>query len=90
MNIDGYYDGLLGLFDKGVEEGFISPSSRTIVVSATSAAELINKLEVLLVLALILALLLPSLTSKFNSSIAIYTKNECDASNDLRLNPIKY
>ncbi|EXC34511.1 hypothetical protein L484_019108 [Morus notabilis] len=45
LNVDGYYDGLLGLFDKGVEEGFINPSSRTIVVSATTAAELINKLE---------------------------------------------
>ena len=46
LNIDGYYDGLLGLFDKGVEEGFINPSSRTIVVTATTSAELINKLEV--------------------------------------------
>ncbi|PON98057.1 Cytokinin riboside 5'-monophosphate phosphoribohydrolase [Trema orientale] len=45
LNIDGYYDGLLGLFDKGVEEGFIRPSSRTIVVSATSSADLISRLE---------------------------------------------
>lgn len=46
LNIDGYYDSLLGLFDKGVEEGFINPSSRTIVVSATTSADLISSLEV--------------------------------------------
>lgn len=50
LNVDGYYDGLLGLFDKGVEEGFINPSinpsSRTIVVSASTASELLNLLEV--------------------------------------------
>ncbi|XP_062079360.1 cytokinin riboside 5'-monophosphate phosphoribohydrolase LOG8-like [Humulus lupulus] len=45
LNIDGYYDNLLGLFDKGVEEGFIKPFSRSIVVSATSSAHLITKLE---------------------------------------------
>lgn len=47
LNIDGYYDCLLGLFDKGVEEGFIKPSARNIVISATTAKELLEKMEVL-------------------------------------------
>ncbi|GLT82440.1 hypothetical protein SLE2022_008090 [Rubroshorea leprosula] len=45
LNIDGYYDSLLGLFDKGVEEGFINPSARSIVISADNARELIQKME---------------------------------------------
>lgn len=48
LNIDGYYDCLLGLFDKGVEEGFIKPSARNIIISATSPKELLEKMEVLL------------------------------------------
>lgn len=46
MNIDGYYNSLLALFDKGVEEGFIENSARNIVVLADSPDQLINKLEV--------------------------------------------
>lgn len=45
LNIDGYYDCLLGLFDKGVEEGFIRHSARNIVISAKTAQELIEKME---------------------------------------------
>ncbi|XP_059278592.1 putative cytokinin riboside 5'-monophosphate phosphoribohydrolase LOG9 isoform X2 [Lycium ferocissimum] len=45
LNIDGYYDCLLGLFDKGVEEGFIKPSARNIVISAKTAKELLVKME---------------------------------------------
>ncbi|KAL3850384.1 hypothetical protein ACJIZ3_012266 [Penstemon smallii] len=45
LNIDGYYDSLLGLFDKGVEEGFIKLSARNIVISANTASELIMKME---------------------------------------------
>ncbi|KAJ8760074.1 hypothetical protein K2173_010930 [Erythroxylum novogranatense] len=47
LNVDGYYDSLLGLFDKGVEEGFIRPSARNIVISANNAQELIQKMEVI-------------------------------------------
>lgn len=50
LNIDGYYDCLLGLFDKGVEEGFIKPSARNIVISATSPKELLEKMEVLVLI----------------------------------------
>ncbi|KAK4440434.1 Cytokinin riboside 5'-monophosphate phosphoribohydrolase LOG8 [Sesamum alatum] len=45
LNTDGYYDSLLGIFDKGVEEGFIKQSARNIVISAKTAAELIEKME---------------------------------------------
>lgn len=45
LNVDGYYDGLLALFDKGVEEGFIEDSARHIMVLADTAEELIKKME---------------------------------------------
>ncbi|XP_044479325.1 cytokinin riboside 5'-monophosphate phosphoribohydrolase LOG8-like isoform X2 [Mangifera indica] len=45
LNIDGYYDCLLRFFDKGVEEGFIKPSDRSIIISAKTARELIQKME---------------------------------------------
>lgn len=45
LNVDGYYNCLLALFDKGVEEGFIKPSARHIVVSAPTAKELIASIE---------------------------------------------
>ncbi|KAG5048278.1 hypothetical protein JHK85_009381 [Glycine max] len=46
LNVDGYYNCLLALFDNGVKEGFIKPCARNIVVSATSAKELMMKMEV--------------------------------------------
>lgn len=45
LNVEGYYNSLLTLFDKGVEEGFIKESARHIVVSADTATELIKKME---------------------------------------------
>ncbi|KAA8515673.1 hypothetical protein F0562_018716 [Nyssa sinensis] len=45
LNVDGYYNSLLALFDKGVEEGFIEDSERHIIVSADIAEELIKKME---------------------------------------------
>ncbi|OMO57840.1 Cytokinin riboside 5'-monophosphate phosphoribohydrolase LOG [Corchorus olitorius] len=45
LNVDGYYDCLLGLFDKGVEEGFIEASARNIVISAMNAQDLFLKME---------------------------------------------
>ncbi|XP_059651859.1 cytokinin riboside 5'-monophosphate phosphoribohydrolase LOG1-like [Cornus florida] len=45
LNVDGYYNSLLALFDKGVDEGFIDDSARHIVVSADTAEELIKKME---------------------------------------------
>lgn len=45
LNVDGYYNSLLALFDKGVEEGFIEDSARRIVVIAETAEELMKKME---------------------------------------------
>ncbi|CAL5426519.1 hypothetical protein ACSBR2_033021 [Camellia fascicularis] len=45
LNVDGYYNSLLSFIDKAVEEGFISPSARHIIVSAPTARELVQKLE---------------------------------------------
>ncbi|XP_057978623.1 cytokinin riboside 5'-monophosphate phosphoribohydrolase LOG1-like [Malania oleifera] len=45
LNVAGYYNSLLTLFDKGVEEGFIEGSARQIVISAETAADLIKKME---------------------------------------------
>ncbi|CAN6457047.1 unnamed protein product [Victoria cruziana] len=45
LNVDGYFDALLALFDNGVVEGFIRPDARHIVVSAPTAEELVQKME---------------------------------------------
>ncbi|KAJ8750624.1 hypothetical protein K2173_015801 [Erythroxylum novogranatense] len=45
LNVDGYYNNLLALFDNGVEEGFIKPGARHILVSASTAKELLDKME---------------------------------------------
>lgn len=45
LNVDGYYNSLLGLFDNGVKEGFIKPGARDIVLSAPTAKELMEKME---------------------------------------------
>ena len=44
--MDGYYNSLLTFIDQAVEEGFISPNARHIIVSAPTAEELVKKLEV--------------------------------------------
>lgn len=46
LNVDGYYNSLLALFDNGVVEGFIKPVAREIVISAPTAKELMEKMEV--------------------------------------------
>nr|CAB3478080.1 unnamed protein product [Digitaria exilis] len=45
LNVDGYYDPLLMLFDKGATEGFIKQDCRDIIVSAPTAHELLKKME---------------------------------------------
>ncbi|KAF6142968.1 hypothetical protein GIB67_003924 [Kingdonia uniflora] len=45
LNVDGYYNCLLAFVDQAVEEGFISPAARHIVISAPNALELMRKLE---------------------------------------------
>ncbi|CAN4109467.1 unnamed protein product [Withania somnifera] len=46
LNVEGYYNSLLSFIDKAVDEGFISPTARRIIVSAPTAKELIRELEV--------------------------------------------
>ncbi|XP_021891071.1 probable cytokinin riboside 5'-monophosphate phosphoribohydrolase LOGL1 isoform X2 [Carica papaya] len=65
LNVDGYYDCLLGLFDKGVEEGFIRPPARDIVISANTARELLHRMEVSYLLSLSLLFPLFFLFTKF-------------------------
>ncbi|VFQ60785.1 unnamed protein product [Cuscuta campestris] len=45
LNVDGYYNPLLALFDNGVEEGFIKATARHIVLSAPNASALLNNME---------------------------------------------
>ncbi|TVT97701.1 hypothetical protein EJB05_20703, partial [Eragrostis curvula] len=45
LNVDGYYNPLLSFIDKAVEEGFIKPTARHIIVLAPTPKELIEKLE---------------------------------------------
>lgn len=47
MNVDGYYNSLLALFDKAVDEGFIDSTARHILVIANTAQDLLKKMEVL-------------------------------------------
>jgi len=46
LNVDGFYNSLLSFIDKAVDEGFISPKARRIIVSAPTAKELMVELEV--------------------------------------------
>ncbi|CAI9097624.1 OLC1v1034095C1 [Oldenlandia corymbosa var. corymbosa] len=45
LNVDGFYNSLLSFIDKAVDEGFISPIARRIIVSAPTAKELVRELE---------------------------------------------
>jgi predicted Rossmann-fold nucleotide-binding protein len=46
LNVDGYYNSLLAFMDKAVDEGFVTPAARHIIVSAHTAQDLMSKLEV--------------------------------------------
>ena len=46
LNVDGYYNSLLAFMDKAVDEGFVTPAARHIILSAQTAQELMCKLEV--------------------------------------------
>eukprot|EP00250_Pteridium_aquilinum_P005115 c15259_g1_i1 orf=351-1085(+) len=45
LNVDGYYDSLLKLFDKFVDEGFMKLGARQIVLSAPTPRELLIKMQ---------------------------------------------
>jgi uncharacterized protein (TIGR00730 family) len=44
LNVNGYYDPLLALFDRAATEGFLRPENRSLVLTDTTAAELLEKL----------------------------------------------
>jgi hypothetical protein len=44
LNVAGYYDPLIALFDRGVAEGFVKPENRPIVVSHADPAGLLDAL----------------------------------------------
>uniref|UniRef100_M8B965 cytokinin riboside 5'-monophosphate phosphoribohydrolase n=1 Tax=Aegilops tauschii TaxID=37682 RepID=M8B965_AEGTA len=45
LNVDGYYDSLLAFIDRAVEEGFVAPAARHIIVAAPTPSELLAALE---------------------------------------------
>ncbi|GER41833.1 cytokinin riboside 5'-monophosphatephosphoribohydrolase-like [Striga asiatica] len=45
--LPGYYNSLLSFLDKAVDEGFISPIARRIIVSAPTPQQLVTQLEVI-------------------------------------------
>ena len=44
LNVEGYYDGLLALFDHAVTEGFVRPPHRSLVVEAADPEEILDLL----------------------------------------------
>jgi uncharacterized protein (TIGR00730 family) len=44
LNVDGYYDPLLTLFDNAVAEGFLRPANRELVLQETDPGRLLDKL----------------------------------------------
>ncbi|XP_051114165.1 cytokinin riboside 5'-monophosphate phosphoribohydrolase LOG7-like isoform X2 [Andrographis paniculata] len=45
LNVEGFYNSLLSFIDKAVDEGFISPTARRIIISAPTAKQLVRELE---------------------------------------------
>lgn len=45
LNVGGYYDGLLALFDHAVEEGFVRPPHRSLVVESSDPDSILDMLE---------------------------------------------
>jgi uncharacterized protein (TIGR00730 family) len=45
LNVDGYYDALLALFDHAVDEKFVQPVNRAMVLADTDPARLLDRLE---------------------------------------------
>lgn len=45
LNVEGYYDPLLKMFDHSVAEGFLKPEYRPLVIAASEPEELIAKMQ---------------------------------------------
>ena len=46
LNVAGYYDPLVALFDRAVADGFIRPANRGIVITESDPEALIDRLSV--------------------------------------------
>jgi uncharacterized protein (TIGR00730 family) len=44
LNVAGYFDQLIAMFDKGVVQGFISAATRAIVLEASSPSEMLDRM----------------------------------------------
>lgn len=44
LNVAGYYDPLLQLFDQAVSEGFVKPASRSLVIAETEPSRLVDQI----------------------------------------------
>jgi uncharacterized protein (TIGR00730 family) len=42
LNVEGYYDSLLALFDEAVVEGFVYPSNRSLIIQESDPARLLD------------------------------------------------
>jgi len=45
LNVNGFYDNLLSFLDQAVEQEFLTSSTRQIIISATTAEQLIDQLQ---------------------------------------------
>jgi len=45
LNVNGFYDHLLSFLDHAVEQNFLTSSARQIIISTTTAEQLINQLQ---------------------------------------------
>jgi hypothetical protein len=45
LNTDGYFDPMLSLFDRGVEEGFIKPTHRKLVLTGRTPDEVLAAIK---------------------------------------------
>ena len=45
LNVNNFFDGLLSFLDHAVEQKFIPPSARGILISSSTVDDLINKLQ---------------------------------------------
>jgi uncharacterized protein (TIGR00730 family) len=44
LNVEGYYDQLLGLFDHAVDQKFLHPANRALVIAGKNPAEILGRL----------------------------------------------
>ncbi len=45
LNVDGYFDGLLAFFDRGVTDGLLRPDNRALLAHDTDAEQLLHRLR---------------------------------------------